>query len=120
MDTDDEILYKFDKFLIYLGKSKDYYLASNRAAFMQCFVAGNYNWLLKQIKEGDIVIDAGANIGMFSLQASNLVGQNGKVIAIEPNLKNIEILKAWHKNTDNYANLVSGTQDSLGYLDCKG
>jgi len=37
-----------------------------------------------QLKEGDIVIDAGAYEGEFTILASKLVGDTGKVISIEP------------------------------------
>lgn len=46
-----------------------------------------------EIKEGDIVVDIGANIGYYVLQESLLVGQHGKVYAIEPVHGNIEILE---------------------------
>ena len=39
---------------------------------------------VKNIKDGDTVIDVGANIGEFSLIASTKVGPKGIVIAIEP------------------------------------
>jgi len=39
---------------------------------------------VKNIKEGDTVIDVGANIGEFSLIASKKVGLKGKIISIEP------------------------------------
>lgn len=38
----------------------------------------------KMLKPGDIFLDVGANIGIFSLRAANLVGPNGRVLAIEP------------------------------------
>ncbi|MGI0480757.1 FkbM family methyltransferase [Geminocystis sp. CENA526] len=37
------------------------------------------------LKEGDTFIDCGANIGYFSVLASSLVGESGKVISIEAN-----------------------------------
>lgn len=37
-----------------------------------------------QLKEGDVVIDAGAYEGEFTILASKLVGDSGKVISIEP------------------------------------
>ncbi len=37
-----------------------------------------------EIKPGQVVLDIGANEGVFSALAGNLVGQNGLVIAIEP------------------------------------
>ena len=56
------------------------------------FVAGEYNDL--QLKPTDLVIDAGANIGDFTIKAAKIVNK-GRVIAIEPNPRNLEIL---HKN----------------------
>lgn len=49
------------------------------------------------IKEGDTVIDIGANIGYYTLKFAKKVGENGKVYAFEPDPKNFEILK---KNVD--------------------
>ena len=40
--------------------------------------------LIETIKEGDIVVDIGANIGYFTLLAARLVGENGRVYAFEP------------------------------------
>ena len=39
------------------------------------------------LKEGDIFIDIGSNIGLFSLIASRIVGDNGLVISFEPSPK---------------------------------
>lgn len=39
---------------------------------------------LRSLKEGDIFIDIGANIGFFSLFASQLVGESGRILAFEP------------------------------------
>src|SRR4030042_6975012 len=55
--------------------------------------------LFKQVvKEGDVVVDLGANMGYFTLLASRVVGEKGKVYAFEPEpvnhtllLKNIEL-----------------------------
>jgi FkbM family methyltransferase len=43
-------------------------------------------------KEGDIVVDIGAHIGRYTIIASKRVGANGKVIAIEADPNNFEIL----------------------------
>lgn len=50
------------------------------------------------INEGDTVIDAGANIGGFTVQAAKKVGSKGKVIAIEPDEQNRITLQ---RNLDN-------------------
>ena len=39
------------------------------------------------IEVGDVVVDVGANQGMFALLASKLVGATGGVICFEPNPK---------------------------------
>ncbi len=41
---------------------------------------------------GDIVVDIGAHIGLYSLIGSKRVGEKGKIIAIEPHPSNFEIL----------------------------
>jgi len=45
------------------------------------------------LKEGDVFIDLGANIGYFSLLASRLVGKKGKVFSFEPEPTNFSCLK---------------------------
>jgi FkbM family methyltransferase len=41
------------------------------------------DFIRRRLRRGDVFIDVGANIGYFSLLASTLVGEDGKVIAIE-------------------------------------
>jgi len=45
------------------------------------------------IKQRNIVLDIGASIGYYTLIAARIVGEQGKVYAIEPSPKNIEILR---------------------------
>lgn len=42
-------------------------------------------YLISNVKEGDTVIDVGANVGYFSILAGHKVGSTGKVIAFEAN-----------------------------------
>jgi FkbM family methyltransferase len=62
------------------------------------------NAIKKLLKKGEIVVDIGANIGYYALLGAKLVGEEGKVFAIEPVVENIEILK---KNIllNNYSNI---------------
>lgn len=48
---------------------------------------------IEKLDKGMTHIDIGANIGYYALLASSLVGEEGKVIAIEPIKKNVELLK---------------------------
>lgn len=43
-----------------------------------------FGLLAQWVKEGDWVLDVGANIGIFSARLSQLVGSTGRVIAVEP------------------------------------
>ncbi len=43
-------------------------------------------------KPGMTVVDVGANLGYYSLLASKLVGESGRVVALEPNSENCRLL----------------------------
>lgn len=51
------------------------------------------NYVKSSVKEGQFVIDVGANIGYYSVLLSGLVGSDGKVFAFEPEKSNFTILK---------------------------
>lgn len=57
------------------------------------FEPGETEIVKKFIKKGMRVVDAGANIGYFTLLMAQLVGKSGKVHAFEPGHENIELLK---------------------------
>jgi FkbM family methyltransferase len=40
--------------------------------------------LAKRLKEGDVFVDVGANVGAYSLWVSQYIGQSGRIVAIEP------------------------------------
>jgi FkbM family methyltransferase len=48
------------------------------------WMGGDVPWLAEHIRPGMTVVDAGANIGYYTLVFADLVGPSGKVIAFEP------------------------------------
>ena len=74
----------------------------------------------QKMSEGDIVIDAGANIGLHTLNMAKIVGKTGKVFAFEPEITNFEILKKNIK-LNNYTNIFAehkavGEKDGIATL----
>jgi len=51
------------------------------------------NWIRHRLRAGDVFVDIGANVGYYSLLASTLVGDSGKVVAIEALPEIFETLK---------------------------
>ncbi|MCL2393115.1 MAG: FkbM family methyltransferase [Acidimicrobiaceae bacterium] len=49
------------------------------------------------LRPGATFVDIGANIGWFSLLAASIVGPAGSVLAVEPNLRNCELLEGSKK-----------------------
>jgi len=45
-----------------------------------------------QVETGEVVVDVGANIGVFTLHAWKKIGKQGKVVSIEPESKNYRLL----------------------------
>jgi FkbM family methyltransferase len=60
--------------------------------FLNNYEESELRYLEQKLKPGDTFIDAGANIGVFSLVASRAVGPAGKVIGFEPFPRNYEQL----------------------------
>lgn len=50
--------------------------------------------MVRAVRPGDLVVDAGANMGYFTLLLSDLVGSEGKVLAFEPGENNLWKLEA--------------------------
>lgn len=53
--------------------------------------------MLRVLKPGDCAVDAGANVGFFTVLMSKIVGPQGRVLAIEPDSGNVAKL---NKNLD--------------------
>jgi len=87
---------EYDGHKIFLG-SED---TVNIATFGYEHEKFELNLFKNSLKEGDVILDLGANIGLYSLSAARIVGEKGKVYSFEPdpitfkNLKkNIELNK---------------------------
>lgn len=78
------------------------------------------NFLLRFIKEGDVVLDVGAHVGFYSMLTSSLVGDKGEVHSFEPTPWTYELLK---KNTEKLPNVVlsnkavSGKKERISFKD---
>ena len=65
----------------------------------------NYDFLKNYVKKNDMVLDVGANIGIFTLYLKQLVGTDGKVFSFEPEPHNFELLQKNIK-VNNLLNIV--------------
>lgn len=66
--------------------------------------------LYRKLKKGDVVIDAGAFTGDYTIFAAKKVGSTGKIIAFEPDEKNRKILERniLHENLNNVIIIPKG------------
>lgn len=69
-------------------------IAVGKHVLAHCYEPEISYFFEKIVKPDMGVIDIGANIGYFSLLSAYLVGQNGWVMAVEPNPDNIKLLQA--------------------------
>lgn len=86
--------------------------------FFGLFDERGIRFIKKQLKEGDVCIDIGANIGCYSLIASKLVGSQGHVFAFEP-VRHIYERLRYHiecNNMDNVSSEKKAISDRPGKL----
>jgi FkbM family methyltransferase len=84
--------------LVDLGEYKQYVTLSDESIGIH--IHNSHIWepnitivVKKVLKPGMVFIDIGANIGYFSLLAANQIGNEGRVIAFEPNQRNCNLLQ---------------------------
>ena len=99
--------------ILHSGTTKLLVNRTNAMFFYETFIAGEYDEI--RLRKGDIVLDAGANIGDFTVKAAKIVGKKGKVIAIEPNDALIPLLRR-NININNLNN-VTVVQCALSDID---
>jgi FkbM family methyltransferase len=70
----------------------------------------------KHVKPGMVALDVGANVGLYTMQFSRLVGDSGKVISFEPNSENCRLLllSAEHNDFKNIELLPIALSDRRG------
>jgi FkbM family methyltransferase len=66
--------------------------ADSLGFLMGTFESQTCEFIERSIEEGMIVVDAGANIGFYSLLAARRVGPKGRVYAFEPEAANFALL----------------------------
>jgi FkbM family methyltransferase len=79
---------------------------------------GETAFLRRTLKEGHTFVDVGANVGYFSVLASALVGPMGRVVAVEPEQRNLALLKAnlWRNRCGNAIVLPIAAHRETGFL----
>ncbi|MFH1158156.1 MAG: FkbM family methyltransferase [Pseudomonadota bacterium] len=96
-------------------------VSERKFLFMPQFFDSYERGLLKErLKSGDIFVDVGANAGIYSLTAAALVGDAGKVIAIEPNpvvMERLTFNAALNGFSERIAAEPSGVSDAEGVFD---
>ena len=68
---------------------------------------------MKEVSEGMKVVDVGANIGYYALIEARIVGNYGKVYAIEPEPKNFQLFKS-NVELNNYSDRVELFNIAIG------
>jgi FkbM family methyltransferase len=76
------------------------------------------------IRRGDTIVDAGANVGIFAVMASRLVGERGVVAAVEPTPSSFRLMKR-NLSLNGCTNVkpimaALGEKDSIGRLNIYG
>ena len=78
---------KFTQAKIFTGDTMNIVVPDNVSTALYlngCFEPDDTKGLIESLKSGDTFIDIGAHIGYYSMIASGLVGESGKVICFEP------------------------------------
>lgn len=67
--------------------------SSNHGCWLGSYEHSKQQLFQQKVSTGSVVLDVGANVGFYTLLASVLVGDSGKVFAIEPLPSNPTLLK---------------------------
>jgi len=78
----------------------------------------DYSLFMATLKPGDIVVDIGANFGMYTLGAAKRLVSGGKVLAFEPDARSMSLLKE-NIRLNKFENLVTCLDVCVGSYDGK-
>jgi FkbM family methyltransferase len=75
-------------------------------------------FLTAELRPGATFLDVGASVGYFSVVGGHAVGDGGRVISVEPEARNLALLRAnlWQHGLRNVAVLPIAAGDRTGYL----
>lgn len=75
-------------------------------------------FLSQVLRPGDTFVDVGANVGYFSVLGASLVGPSGSVVAVEPEDRNLALLKAnlWRNKCSNAVILPLAAGREQGFV----
>lgn len=71
------------------GRHRSVFLCSNRLQAYRAMTLwikeqGTMNWIERDVRAGDVFLDIGANVGLYTIAAAHRVGPEGHVFALEP------------------------------------
>jgi FkbM family methyltransferase len=78
---------------------------------------GTMRWINSELNEGDVFLDVGANIGIYTLAAAHRIGVTGQVYAVEPHKPNaISLMRNVSRNNfrDRVEVLTVALSDATG------
>lgn len=110
-----------DKNITFRGST--YKVPTTDTAVVPSMMSGDYentelDMFNKLLKTNNVVLDIGANVGVYSIEASKKIGKKGKVFAFEPVPENVELLKfnLAANNASNVAVIPAGVGSKDGKL----
>jgi FkbM family methyltransferase len=72
--------------------------------------------MFEEIRPNDCVWDVGANVGLYSVQFSRIVGASGKVVAFEPSPRNLARLRSATASLENVVVVPMALGDTVGSM----
>ncbi|MDB5260135.1 MAG: hypothetical protein JWN37_366 [Candidatus Nomurabacteria bacterium] len=103
------------------GDKMSFYLPEGGAIYYYGFFEANLsNFLINFLHPGDVFLDVGAHVGYYTMLASSLVEESGKVYSFEPTPRTFESLKnnaAAKKNIVVNNNAVFNEETEIEFFD---